>query len=87
MMKRTNSIETISVTDQKTSEMTPKTSCSVGFTAAVVGGEDGLQRVERAGADVAEDDAERAQRKRGHAELAAGLAAANGGCHAAKPRR
>ena len=38
----------------------------------VVGGEDGLQRVERAGADVAEDDAERAERERRHAELAAG---------------
>ena len=33
MMKRTNSIETISVIAQKTSEMTPKTSCSVGLTA------------------------------------------------------
>ena len=33
MMKRTNSIETISVIDQKTSEITPKTSASVGFTA------------------------------------------------------
>ena len=33
MMKRTNSIETISVIDQKTSEITPKTSPSVGFTA------------------------------------------------------
>ena len=43
---------------------------------AVVGGEDGLQRVERAGADVAEDDAERAERERGHAELAAGVASA-----------
>jgi hypothetical protein len=33
MMKSTNSIETISVIDQKTSEITPKTSPSVGFTA------------------------------------------------------
>ena len=37
---------------------------------AVVGGEEGLQRVERAGADVAEDDAERAEGQRRHAELA-----------------
>ena len=33
MMKRTNSTETISVTDQKTSEITPKTSASVALTA------------------------------------------------------
>ena len=33
MMKMTNSIETIRVIDQKTSEITPKTSPSVGFTA------------------------------------------------------
>ena len=37
----------------------------------VVGGEDGLQGVQRAGADVAEDDAEGAEGERRHAELAA----------------
>jgi hypothetical protein len=38
----------------------------------VVGGEDCLQGVERAGADVAEDDPERAQGEHRHAELAVG---------------
>ena len=74
MMKSTNSIETISVIDQKTSEITPKTSPFGRLHRAVVGGEDGLQRVERAGADVAEDDAERAEREHRHAELAAMVA-------------
>ena len=37
----------------------------------VVGGEDSLQRVERARADVAEDDPERAERERGHAQVMA----------------
>ena len=53
------------ITDQKISEMIPKTlSVADRDRVRVVGVEDRLHRVERARADVAEDDAERADEQR-----------------------
>ena len=49
------------VTDQKISEMIPYTlSALTGTGCGSLGVEDGLNGVDRAGADVAEDDAQRA---------------------------
>src|SRR3954471_6905498 len=65
--RRTNTTyltDTMSVTDQKISEITPYTSAAVGAHRAVVDGEHGLHRVQRAGADVAVHHPERAEHQR-----------------------
>ena len=51
------------VSDQKMSERTPRTSAGDGGAAPPVAAQALVQRVERARPDVAEDDAERAERE------------------------
>ena len=68
--------ETMIVSVQKTSDSTPKMLSGVERHVAV--GEDLLQRVQRAGADVAVDDADGAERQRGEAGGGAGLGHAGG---------
>ena len=67
MISVTYLIETISVTAQNTSEIDAVDARLVRAHGAVVDREDRLQRVQRARADVAEHDPERAERDRGHA--------------------
>ena len=56
---------TTTISAHRISESTPSTACGVASAAAAAGGDDGLaQRVERAGADVAVDDADAAEHQR-----------------------
>ena len=83
MMNVTYLTVTISVIAQKISEMTPKT-CLARRLEAVLGREDGPQRVERAGADVAEDDADGAEDDRG---LVSGVLTRGSTYASVRPRR
>ncbi len=66
MMKLTYLTDTMIVIDQNTSEITPYTSTCVTCTASLSAAKTAWTRVQRARADVAENDAERAQRERRH---------------------
>ncbi|MEJ0044684.1 MAG: hypothetical protein WDM81_21785 [Rhizomicrobium sp.] len=64
MMRTTYFSVTMMTSAQRMSDSAPKIASSAGIAPNLGGGEDGFaHRVERAGADVAEDDAERAQRQ------------------------
>jgi hypothetical protein len=69
MMKVTYFRLTTIISDQKISERMPSTLSGVIGTGMVRAAEDLLQRIQRAGADVAINDAKGRQRQRGQAAL------------------